>query len=167
MSTNESACTTLPPWPRLHRSQTSSCPHGLASIAQSESAWLWFHPLISKEKEEGKSHNPDSHIERRVATGAEGFVLVFKGQASVHLRSAAFDVRSERYKHLFLFFFLFCVCVCVCVFCAVQPICQSTTMFPAPLRFPCQRGRRRDKKARGLSGSARPQPRFCRLSCVK
>lgn len=31
--------------------------------------------------------------------------LVFKGRALLHLRSAAFDARSGRYKHLFLFFF--------------------------------------------------------------
>lgn len=41
-------------------------------------------------------------------------MLVFKGQASVHLRSAAFDVRGGRYKHLWVVFFsILCVCLCV------------------------------------------------------
>lgn len=89
------------------RSQTSSCLRGLASIGESESAWLRFHSFAQKEKEGRKSHNHVSHIVRRVATGTGGIVLqlVFKGRALLHLRSAAFDARSGRCKHLFLFFF--------------------------------------------------------------
>lgn len=108
------------------RSQTSSCLRGFASIAESESAWLRFHSFIQKEKKKEESRTRHvSHIVRHVATGTGGFVLqlVFKGRALLHLRSAAFDVHSGRYKHLFCFFCFF-PCSAPCDLFANRPQCS-------------------------------------------